>query len=52
MKNDDFGATRYQTLVQEATKSRLSMRLLKTKGIHGFVPEMTELYAAKVSHLS
>eukprot|EP01046_Picozoa_sp_COSAG06_P038833 COSAG06_NODE_4520_length_4185_cov_13.400147_2_plen_137_part_00 len=27
---------------------RIGMRLAKTKGIHGFVPEMTELYAIDV----
>jgi hypothetical protein len=31
--------------VVDATKMRMGMRLAKTKGIHGYLPEMTELYA-------
>eukprot|EP01043_Picozoa_sp_COSAG02_P065423 COSAG02_NODE_9868_length_2088_cov_1.218703_1_plen_471_part_01 len=37
----------YQELVNDAAKLRIGMRLIKTKGSHGFMPEMAELYACE-----
>eukprot|EP01043_Picozoa_sp_COSAG02_P023781 COSAG02_NODE_1279_length_13487_cov_7.611696_12_plen_1124_part_00 len=35
----------YKMSVEEATKMRLTMRLQKTKGMHGYQPEVAEQYA-------